>query len=184
MTPLLNTIDPVLAHALAAFMAALLLIGALEKLGDMAVFTEALAQYQLVPASLIMPVAWLFPLMEALAGALLLPTVTRLEGALLAMVVVGTASLAIAINLRRGRTRIDCGCGMGEHTPLSSRLLWRNAVLLALLAACTLPLAQRSSSWLDLLAVAMSTLFLLGAYFLANTLLANEPRLAHLRSLL
>jgi hypothetical protein len=183
MSPLLG-IDPVLAHGLAAFLAALLLIGSLEKLGDMAVFTETVAQYQLVPASLITLVAWLFPVLEATAGVLLLPMATRPEGAVLAALVLGTASLAIAINLQRGRTRIDCGCGMGEHTPLSSRLLVRNAALLTMLATTALPLTTRTTSWLDLLAVAMSTLFLLGAYFLANTLLANAPRLAHLRSLL
>ena len=70
---------------------------------------------------------------------------------------------------------------MGSHTPIGWTLVARNAVLMALLLACAWPVAERELSWLDAFAVLCATTFLLGTYLTANTLLANAPRLAHLR---
>lgn len=177
----LPMLDPVLAHTAAAALSAILLIGAVQKLSTLATFTETLAQYQLLPESALRPVAWLFPLAEAVAGTLLLVQESRSAGMAMAMLVLLLATAAVAINVRRGRTHFDCGCGTGSHTPVGWSLVARNAVLLGLLLVCGLPQLERATTWLDAFSVLSGTVFLLGTYLTVNTLLANAPRLAHLR---
>lgn len=174
--------DPVLGHAAAAFLAIVLLSGAWAKLRDVALFRAAMDNYQLVPDAWLPAAAWGLPLIEALAGLALLPTGLRPLGALLAAGVLLVVTSAVVINLKRGRHRIDCGCGGSEHQPLSWGLVARNAVLIALCGLAALPLAERGTVWLDLVASTLATLFALGLYALVNQLLANHPRLLDLRN--
>jgi hypothetical protein len=178
----LPVLDPVLGHTAAASLGALLLLGAADKLRDAARFRAVVDDYALLPAALVPAFALALPLAEALAGVLLLPGATRGFGALLAAAVLLLATAAVAINLRRGRTAIDCGCGGAAHTPLSAGLLARNGVLLLAAAAAALPVAVRTTVWLDLAAVGCATLFGLGLYLVANTLLGQHGRLLALRN--
>lgn len=175
-------LDPVLGHAAAAFLAIVLLSGAWAKLRDVALFRAAMDNYQLVPDAWLPLAAWALPLAEALAGLMLLPTSLRPLGAALAAAVLLLVTAGVVINLQRGRARIDCGCGGNEHQPLSWGLVARNAVLIALSAAASLPMAERGTVWLDLMASALATLFALGLYALVNQLMANHPRLLDLRN--
>ena len=59
---------------------------------------------------------------------LLIVEETRLIGAMLAMLLLSGYAAAIAINLRRGRVQVLCGCG-GAPQYLSSMLVARNGVL-------------------------------------------------------
>jgi hypothetical protein len=111
-------IDPVFANAAAAGLGAVLLLGAIDKLREPAMFRDAVENYRLLPAAAVPALARALPLFEALAGALLLPGTTRPLGALLALALLLLVSAAIVINLLRGRDRIDCGCGGNLHTPL------------------------------------------------------------------
>ena len=80
--------------------------------------------------ALLVPAATLTP-----STAVLTPATGSLMAALLLCLYTG----AIAVNLGRGRTAIDCGCG-GQATPLSGWLLTRNGLLLCLAwAAAALP---------------------------------------------
>lgn len=181
MTPL-PPLDPILAHIAAAALAIVLLVGAAQKLADRDAFALALEQYRLLPERLLAPVAWGLPLLEAAAGAALLPAAGRAVGSLLALLLLAVVTAAVAINLRRGRAHIDCGCGGpegGQH--LSWLLVARNAVLALLALAATAPLAARELVWLDALTVATAALGLYGLYAAANQLLANAPRLLKLR---
>ncbi|MDE2371502.1 MAG: methylamine utilization protein MauE [Burkholderiales bacterium] len=179
---LLPAVDPVIAHAAAACVGALMLIAAVEKWRDLATFRDALDNYRLLPAAAVPAFALALPLLEALAGALLLPLATRQLGAALALALWLTYTAAIAINLLRGRDRIDCGCGGAAHTPLGAGLLLRNAVLMALALLAAAPLHERGLVWLDGFAVAFATLFGLGLYALANTMLSHQSRLLDLRN--
>jgi hypothetical protein len=182
LSQLLPTVDPVVAHAATAFTGALLLIAALEKWRDAATFRDALENYQLLPAAAVSVVARLLPALEALAGALLLPLATRPAGAALALALWFAYTAAIAINLLRGHDRIDCGCGGASDTPLRPGLLVRNGLLMLLALAAAAPLTERGLVWLDGFAVAFATLFLLGLYWLANTMLSHQSRLLDLRN--
>jgi hypothetical protein len=77
--------------------------------------------------------------------------------ALVSTLLFGLYALAIAINLRRGRRELDCGClGFGRRSTISMTLLWRNGVLvLASLAAGFLPRGERALDWIDLFTVAV-----------------------------
>lgn len=177
------TLDPVFANTAAAVVSAILLIGSIEKLRDPGAFEDAVRNYQLLGDKSGRLFARVLPLVEILAGALMLALATRPAGAMLALLLWLSFSLAIGINLRRGRDRIDCGCGGGAHTPLGPGLLWRNAALMLLVVAAMSPVSTRPSVWLDPVAVGFGSAFLLGLYFLVNTVLRHQSYLTDLRQL-
>ena len=179
---LLPAIDPVLAHSAAAFVASVLLIAAVEKLRDPESFRDAVENYQVLPATQVSVFSRSAPLLEALAGAMLLPVASRPWGAGLALALWLMFTAAIVLNLRRGRDRIDCGCGGGAHTPLGKGLVVRNVALMLAALVAAAPLIGRSTVWLDVCAVGFATCFLLGLYFLANTMLSHHSRLLALRN--
>ena len=182
MMGLLPAIDPAVAHAAAATVGALLLIGAVDKLRDGTAFRAAVENYRLLPNGATGLVARTLPLLEAAAGALLLPTATRSLGAALALALLALFTGAIVVNLLRGRDRIDCGCGGTLHTPLSWGLVLRNALLMLLTLAAAAPLAARATVWLDVIAAGFATLFLLGLYHLATTMLSHHAQLIDSRN--
>lgn len=181
-TPQFLALDPVLGHAAAAALGIVLVLGAAAKLRDLALFRAAMDNYRLVPDALLGPAAALLALWELLAGALLVPVVTRDSGAVLALALLVLVTTAIAINLVRGRDRIDCGCGGSEHVPLSRGLIARNAALALLAIVALAPVQLRDTVWLDFVSTAFATLFLLGLYLAVNQLLSNRPRLIDLRN--
>lgn len=176
-------LDPVLARTCGAALAVILLLGAWQKLRDLAVFEASVELYRLLPERMVPLFARLFPLAEAVAGAALLFEASRNAGFVLGLAVLGAATLAVAINVARGHTDIDCGCGGAEgHTRLSWALVARNTVLLTLLTLGAQPGSERALVWIDYLSVAGGTLMLITLYAAANQLLANHPNLAQLRS--
>lgn len=182
LTVLLPAIDPVLAHSAAAFVGAVLLMAAVEKLRDPGGFRDAVETYQVLPPAVVPAFARVVPLLEALAGAMLLPVASRQAGAALALALWLMFTAAIVINLRRGRDRIDCGCGGTAHTPLGKGLVLRNGALMLATGVAAAPLLGRSTVWLDMVAVGFATLFLLGLHLLANTMLSHQSRLLDLRN--
>ncbi|WP_199917014.1 MauE/DoxX family redox-associated membrane protein [Parazoarcus communis] len=176
-------IDPVLARACGAALAVILIVGAWQKLRDLVVFEASVELYRLLPESLVPLFARLFPVLEAMAGVALLFDASRPLGLVLGVLVLGSATAGVAINVARGHTEIDCGCGGAEgHTRLSWLLVARNAVLLGLLVVGAQLGTDRGLVWIDYLSVAGGTLMLLTLYAAANQLLANQPHLAQMRS--
>ena len=100
-----------------------------HKLRDYARFRASLGAYQLFPESLLGLFAPLVILLEVTAiVAILLPTG---PGVSIAFGLLMVYTLALSINLLRGNTSIDCGCG-DVPTPISGWLLLRNGALLLL----------------------------------------------------
>jgi uncharacterized membrane protein YphA (DoxX/SURF4 family) len=97
-------------------------------------FEGVVANYRLLPDALNRLVAWLLPPIELLLAVALPLGVPGAEIAAGALLCVFAA--AMAINLRRGRTHIDCGC---FDATLRQNLRWslvlRNALLVLLLSA-------------------------------------------------
>lgn len=96
--------------------------------------------YRLLPDGLVAPVAGLLPWGEMAVGlALFVPGFGR-AGTLAGGGLLLVFGWAMAVNLRRGRGFIDCGCGHAElRQPLSWLLVARNLVLaLPLLALAAL----------------------------------------------
>ncbi len=179
----MDALDPVLARACGAAIAVVLLTGAWQKLRDLAVFEASVDLYRLLPDSLVPLFARGFPVLEALAGTALLFDSTRALGLLLSVAVLGVATGGVVLNLLRGHTEIDCGCGGADgHTTLSWALPARNAVLLLIAVLGGQDGSGRALMWIDYLSVAGGTLALVGLYATANQLMANHPRLIQLRN--
>ena len=107
---------------------------------------------------------------------------TLLWGGLLVLAglgLLGVVTGAVIVNLLRGRTDLDCGCGgAGGDQRLSWGLVLRNALLAAALAFAAARPGERDLVWLDYATMLVATLSLFGLYAGANQLLANRPQLA------
>ncbi|MEH3106907.1 MAG: methylamine utilization protein MauE [Sphingomonas fennica] len=116
--------------------------GGIAKLRHRAELPAVIANYRLLPPAAIRPAAALLPPAELLlATALLAGGRAAAWAALPAAALLTIFAAAMAINIRRGRARIDCGCGIGGlHQPLRMALVRRNL----LLAAALLPLLPAS----------------------------------------
>lgn len=126
----------------------LFLTAGMAKLRARRVFPGVVANYRLLPDALVGPVAMALPLAEVLIGASLLGGVAAaaLPASMLLLLVFAAA---MAVNIRRGRAHIDCGCRRSElRQPLSRALVVRNIVLAALLAPSLAGLpAFGSAAW-------------------------------------
>jgi len=144
-----------------------------HKLRDYPRFKASLGAYQLVPDSLLWVLAPVVVLLELAAIlAILLPVG---PGVSIAFGLLVVYTLALTINLLRGNTSIDCGCG-DAPTPISGWLLLRNGALLML----ALP-HQPTDGPPDLLhwALVSGLVLLLGLFYLIfEQLLANHARLS------
>lgn len=175
-------LDPTLPHMCAALLAMVFLVGAWQKLRDMATLEMAIEQYRLLPASTASAAGWGLVAAEVTAGVLLLPLATRQIGVVMAVLLLLLVTSAVAINLLRGRRAIDCGCGGPEgNQHLSWGLVLRNGLLgLAAMVVASAP-TSRELVWLDGLTVLAGALALYGVYAAANQLMGNHPKLLKLK---
>ncbi len=173
-------LDPVFDIAFRGALAALLLAAAWHKLRDPIRFWQAVAGYHLLPDALTRPAARLVPVVEiALAISLLAVTSSPLAvvAAIALWLVYGSA---IAVNLVRGRTELDCGCGgIGADQTIHWGLVVRNGVLAAVTASLLLPSMTRELQWFDYAAASFAGLLLLLIYATAEHLLRNAALLDH-----
>jgi len=168
------------AAAAAAIFAA---SGAL-KFYDVESFRGAVTNYRLIPEWMATPFAWIAPVIECAAALGLLLRPIRASAALVLIVLLTIFTGAIAINLARGRTDIDCGCfGPALRQRLSAWLLLRNGALFALLALALAPTVARAMNLLDFATVAMAAATIVVLYAAANYLIANAPGLRALGAL-
>ncbi|WP_271407887.1 MauE/DoxX family redox-associated membrane protein [Pseudomonas sp. Q1-7] len=173
--------DPIFVIAAALAVAVILASAATHKLRAPARFANQVEDYQLLPRSLVRPVARLLPFVEvAVAFALLVPA-SRSGAALAAAALLAGYALAITINLWRGRRDIDCGCaGPEQAQPIRPVLLARNAVLVGLALVASLVPHSRDLGLFDSFVVIASAAVALLIYAAADGLMANSPRLLKL----
>lgn len=177
-------IDPAVGALLAVALAAIFAWSAAMKFADLDVFEGATANYRLLPRRVVRTVSRAVPLCECSgAAALLLPS-TRAIGVVCLMLLLGVFTAAIAINLMRGRTNIDCGCfGPAVRQSLSAWLLGRNALLFVLAALATAPRSTRPLAWIDGVTIGLGATALVLLYASANYALGNAPRTRALEAL-
>lgn len=174
------SLDPALAFVLRFALAGVLAHAALHKLRDVSGFRSVVADYRLLPRAFTTSVATTLPGIEiGLAAALILFPGGGAPLAVAALLVIYGG--AIAINLRRGRRDIDCGCS-GPHArmPLGASLVVRNIVVAALALVAALPTQARTIGWLDAVSVVGGGLALLLVYRSSEVALANHRRARHL----
>ncbi len=169
--------DPAAKGAVIGALALILLGAAWHKLSEPNMFLSALAAYRLLPQSLLDVAARGIPLLEIALGAGILVPATRSVALVgVALLMTGYA-LAIGINLARGRSYIDCGCGGAAH-PLSWGLLVRNGVLAAAALAASGATIDRPLDWLDAVTVVLGVLAFFVTYLMADELLRQASRMA------
>lgn len=173
--------DPIFIIASALAIAVLLASAATHKVRAPLRFAKQLADYRLLPDSLVRPSARLIPVLELVIAFALLVPACRSWAAWSAACLIALYATAIGINLWRGRRDIDCGCaGPDQAQPLHPILLLRNSVLvgLALLASVS-PIVRDLNVFDGFVTVAASSVALL-IYAAADGLLANSPLLLKL----
>jgi len=147
----------------------------ISKLRHRELMAGIVANYRLLPEPLVVPVARALPVVELTLGLALLAggqRVAVLPAALLLLLF----AAAMAINVRRGRTHIDCGCGRSQlRQTVSWPLVWRNLVLAALVLPRLLPAPGTSGLDLATAIVGGASLFLMILLFNAIGSLAASP---------
>jgi hypothetical protein len=145
--------DPFLELTIAWSLAALFAASTAHKLAALGEWPGVVRNYRLLPETLIAAAAGALLIAGALtAAALVWPAARRLgAGAAAAQLILFAA--AMAINLRRGRSSIDCGCFASRlRQGISAWMVARNLAL-ALIALCLLlPARPRELSALDIAA--------------------------------
>jgi len=137
------------------------------------IFSGVVANYRLLPRALALPVAALLPPVELMLGLLLLSAQFRPFAEFAAIGLLALFAAAMAINIRRGRTQIDCGCGQSFlKQTLSWTLVWRNAGLTALLLPS---LAEVGSATMSMLLTGVAAGLALFLLYLALNIFAALP---------
>jgi uncharacterized membrane protein YphA (DoxX/SURF4 family) len=171
------TIDPAIRGLCALALALIFGASGILKLRDLEMFEGSLANYQLAPPWLEKPLAYLLPIIECISaiGLLTRPTRTPAAWMLLGLLVIFTC--AVAINLARGRSNIDCGCfGPALRQELSGWMLVRNLALTILTVAVILPAGNRAIEALDVVTIVFGATTLVILYASANFALGNAPK--------
>lgn len=175
-------VDPVISLAAGLVLAFVLATAAWHKLRDRPHFTATLAAYGLLPAVLVPPLAALLPVLELIIAVALPFPAWRSGAGAGAALLLGVYTLAIGINLARGRRTIDCGCGdPAQRQPLDGWLLVRNGALVVMALACAAPVLPRATGWMDWLVALFAALTVGLIYGACNQLLANRERLSTLK---
>jgi uncharacterized membrane protein YphA (DoxX/SURF4 family) len=175
-------IDPVFACVLAGCTALLFAGAAIHKWRDYAGFREVLVRYEVLPESAARALAWCVPLLESLvAAALLLPPTRACALAGAGLMLVAYAS-AIALNLRRGRRSLECGCGGPARQAIAPWMAWRNLLIAALLPLALPRQGARPLTLLDAATIVMAVCALALLYRSIERLFSLPTRPAHVHS--
>lgn len=161
------------------FVLLVMLRAALHKAMDFSEFTGFVADYRLLPAAAVTGVSALIVAIEiAVVVAQAVPA-TRAAGLSAAMALLVIYAGAIGINIARGHTRIECGCG-GAPQMLGASLILRNALLIAV-GGYALAVAPTVSGAVEAVTVLAAAVFSLIGYALFEQINANRMTLTTAR---
>lgn len=119
--------------------AAVFLRSGLGKIAGLAEFRVAVANYRLLPAFLVAPVAFSLPFAEVVAAVLLALGVLPVVVAAALALMLAAFAVAIAVNLARGRV-FDCGCAGSAAT--AQVIGWRHVTTDVVLAGAAAAVAM------------------------------------------
>ncbi len=130
MSEVLDALDqPHVQLLLRLTLGGLLVLAAITKLTDRSAFQTAVSEYKLLPHALERPFAAALPIVELTLGALLLAGLGTAIAAWVAVPVFLSFSIAIGVNMARGRD-LDCHCfGSVQSEPIGWPSLIRSSAL-------------------------------------------------------
>jgi len=168
-----------LSAAITVFIALIFVRAVWHKLSEFTEFTGFVADYQLLPETMVRPASIAIVGAELAVALLQLIPGGQVFGLALAVAMLGAYAGGMAVNIARGRTSIECGCG-GAVQPLSWSLVCRNGMLmaLALLAAILAPYTLDAAGAITAISsgFAIWVGFLLSEQILANASVARLTR--------
>lgn len=174
-------LDPLAHWILALCFSMLFVMAGLHKTANKVQFRVNLTAYRLLPARAIPLLATTIPLFEIFLGLAWLSSLFANIVALLSASLLAIYTTAIGINLIRGRSYIDCGCGLssskgnsGDIQQLSSALLIRNGLLISAALLASLPSTDRLLGLMDFFAIATASIVFILLYLAFNQVLANN----------
>lgn len=166
-------IDPLITLVISASLALLFFMAARHKMTSALEFQGSLSAYEILPEAMVPPVAKVLPYVEMAVAILILIPATREFAAFVAILLLSVYALGMAVNILRGRSNIDCGCG-GQPQILSVWLLLRNGVLIAGGGLLLFPASDRTVVWADFLFLILMTTVLAMTYLLVEQLVRNH----------
>ncbi|HEB89049.1 MAG TPA: methylamine utilization protein MauE [Deltaproteobacteria bacterium] len=169
-------LDPAIALLLRVCLATLFGLAAFHKVRDRHAFLETFANHEILPRALTLPGAAFVVVAELLVFLGLVGGFPGPQAGTATLALLGLYTLALAINLVRGRREIDCGClGPDNRQPLSAWMIWRNLVLALGALALFLPVANRPFVFVDAITL-LGGFLVLSLLFQAANQLAGQPR--------
>jgi Methylamine utilisation protein MauE len=174
-------LDPAIGILLTASVALLFASAGVHKLRDLGRFNEIFSAYGLVPEFTRVRISWLVPILELSVAAGLIIQGSRPYAAALGMLMLTAYAAAIAVNLRRGRRDLACGCGgPDERRPIAAWMVWRNLLIALSAAVVFAPWSDRTLSFTDGCTVVFGLLTIALVYLCADQLLGNAQRTARM----
>jgi hypothetical protein len=135
--------------------------------------SERIEEYKMLPSALVAPAALLLPLTESALGVAVLVPGSARAGAGCAAALFVVFSVAIGLNLARGR-RFACGCGLGgREVIIGPGLLVRNAFLTGCAVSVAVTAARSGSSstgGVEFFPVVLASVLIVGAVSLGPLL--------------
>jgi uncharacterized membrane protein YphA (DoxX/SURF4 family) len=125
------------AMAIRILLALVFFTAGIGKARDLTALQGVVANYRLLPDLAVKPFAFCLPVAEILVAMALVMGISPI-GELTAAAMLTLFAVAMAINIRRGQRRIDCGCFRSAfRQDLSWMLVVRNTVLTLLILLST-----------------------------------------------
>jgi hypothetical protein len=175
-------LDPAVGILTLASSSVLFASAAAHKLRDLARFDEIFSAYGMIPASPRVRISWAVPVSEIAVAAGLASNVTRPYAAVLGILLLLAYATAIAVNLRRGRRDLACGCGgPDERRPIAAWMVWRNLLIALAVATAFAPWTDRPLTMTDGVTIVFGLLTVALIYLCADQLFGNAQRTAQLR---
>ena len=170
-------LDTLILRVISIGFGLLFLLAAVHKFSTAQQFRVILEEYQVMPQVFAGPVTRIVPILEVLLSigwfSAYRPELVAISSA--ALLTMYTS--AIGLNLLRGRIHIGCGCGVGGSSDgdqqLSSGLILRNAILIAIALIAAIPVTARPFAILDYITIGTTLLASALLYASSNQLLAN-----------
>ncbi len=163
--------DPIVPVFASLFVALILAVAAVPKIRNSDEFQGVVENYRLLPSFMVAPFAKLLPWLELGSAIALLVPPAREVAAWVAAGLFMMFAMALAINVGRGRTHIDCGC---VRRPTSASRIGMFHVMRALALAAVSLFAANVSIDLSSLTIGSVLMGVAGAVMFAMIYIAAD----------